>query len=154
MSFFSAVSTFVFCTLALFIKSSWPLLVISAISASATIAIGVFFIALRWTLVQRQRSLHSRLAMGALLRDMAEARVSALEEQKLLRRSDEDPELASAILAEIMTEYTDAARSQDPSAPTIRRHGFSVDRVLRNTGQNHVVARALKRLASDVSEAR
>ncbi|MFI6336815.1 hypothetical protein [Streptomyces sp. NPDC050535] len=148
VSFVSTVSTFAFCTVAIAVNSSWPLLVIGTLSASATLAISAFFIALRWTLTRR------REAMRAALRCMAHARISDLEDQQLLRRSRDDPELASAILVEIMTEYTDAVQSQDSGSPTVHSRSISVDRLMRTAGQNHVVAQALRRLASDVSEAR
>lgn len=153
-SFLCAVSTLVLCIIAIASDTAWPLIAVSAISAGATIAIVLFFGVLRWTLNRQALELQTRHRMRAVLREMAEAKVSAMEVGRLLRLSQHNPKLANAILVEIMTEYTDAEHSPDQLPGQIDGGGISVDRLMQTASANHVVVRTLRRLASDVSEAR
>ncbi len=161
-SFLSAVSTLAFCTLAFASHAQWPLIGVWAVSAGATLAILAFFTALRRALAkQRAHQLRiSRSMLCATLRGMAEEQVLDLEAKQLLRRSQDDPELANAILAGIVREYTDAEQSAEQHSELGRHHTFSVlvDKVTNPANQDHLIARTLRRLASDVdadvSEAR
>ncbi|MGW1072871.1 hypothetical protein [Streptomyces sp. NPDC002537] len=160
-SFLSAVSTLGFCTLAFASDAEWPLIGVWAVSAAATLAILAFFTALRRSLVKQAMRLQvSHEMFCAALRGMAEEQVLDLEAKQLLRHSQDDPELANAILAGIVREYTDAEQSAGRSAEPDRGHTFSVlvDKVTKPANQDHLIARTLRRLASDVdadvSEAR
>ncbi|MET9516532.1 hypothetical protein [Streptomyces sp. NPDC002994] len=153
-SFLCAVSTLVLCTIAMASDTAWPLIAVSAISASATLAIALFFAVLRWTLARQALALKNAQAMRAVLRQMAESKVADLETKQLLRLSQDNPELANAILGEIMTEYTDAEQSPGRHSSQGDGRGISVEHLMQAASVNHVVARTLRRLASDVSEAR
>ncbi|MER6435847.1 hypothetical protein ABT275_05740 [Streptomyces sp. NPDC001185] len=73
-----------------------------------------------------------------------------METRKLLDRSKNSPELASAILARIVTEYTtDEQQAAGPETVSIGTRSLS--KVLRVAGPQHPIARALRRLASDVN---
>lgn len=161
-SFLSAVSTLAFCTLAYASHAEWPLIGVWAMSAGATLAILLFFTALRRALAkQREHELQvSRSMFCAALRGMAEDQVLNLEAKQLLRRSQDDPELANAILAGIVREYTDAEQSAEKHTELGRHHKIAVlvGKVTNPANQDHLIARTLRRLASDVdvdvSEAR
>ncbi|MGI5402933.1 hypothetical protein ACQEVG_26475 [Streptomyces sp. CA-135486] len=154
-SFLSAVLTSVLGALALVSGTSWPIAVISVSSAVATLGIGVFFVALQHSLRQKARSLHEReleLVREAVQR-MAKSQVEALEARGLIKRSKGDPELAGALLMEIVSEYNEE-KSSGITAPEFHSPAVTVEQVMSTASEDHPVVRMLRRLASDVQEAR
>lgn len=155
-SFLSAVSTLGFCSLAFASDAKWPLIGVCTVSAAATAAILIFYTALRRSVTRRALRLQAATPMKATLHSMAAEHVSNMEATHLLRCSEANPQLADAILVEIVREYTDAERSRtSPPAevPPQRRRTFSsvVDNAAKPAHQNHLITRTLRRIASDVS---
>ncbi|WP_415940075.1 hypothetical protein [Streptomyces sp. 039-1] len=150
LSFVSAVVT-VLCLPALAFDIQWPLILVAVASIASTVLIIWFFTALRRAISVRatlQKEEHQR--MKAVLEGIARTRIEDMETRKLLDRSKNNPELTSAILARIVTEYTDdeqhAAGLETESTGT-----RSLSNVLRVAGPAHPLARVLRRLASDVN---
>ncbi|WP_221504915.1 hypothetical protein [Streptomyces eurocidicus] len=155
-SFLSAVSTLGFCSLAFASDAKWPLIGVCTVSAAATAAILIFYTALRRSVARRALLLQTAPPMNATLQSMAAEHVSNMEAARLLRCSEDNPQLADAILVEIIREYTDAERSRtSPPAevPSERRRAFSslVGNAVKPAHQNHLITRTLRRIASDVS---
>ncbi|MEU6810886.1 hypothetical protein ABZ920_18240 [Streptomyces sp. NPDC046831] len=153
-SFLSAVLTSALGLVSLASGTNWPVAVISASSVVATVGIGAFFAALQYSLRQKERELHHRdldLMRKALMR-MAENQVQSLEANSLIRRSKGDPELASALLIEILSEYDEGGRRSLLVSEAHSPH-FSVEQVMKTASEDHPVVRMLRRLAADVQEA-
>ncbi|WP_329529590.1 hypothetical protein [Streptomyces sp. NBC_01462] len=150
LSFVSAVVT-VLCLPALAFDIQWPLILVAVASIASTVLIIWFFTALRRAISIRavvQKEEHQR--MKAVLEAIARTRIEDMETRKLLDRSKNSPELASAILARIVTEYT--TDEQQAAGPGTESTGTrSLSNVLRVAGPQHPIARALRRLASDVN---
>lgn len=153
-SFLSAVLTSALGLVSLASGTNWPVAVISASSVLATVGIAAFFAALQHSLRQKERELHYR--DNELMRDafkrMAESRVESLEARSLIRRSKGDPELASALLIEIVSEYNKSEGEHDPGSGS-RSPKVSVEQVMKTASDDHPVVQMLRRLASDVQEA-
>ncbi|ARZ69936.1 hypothetical protein SMD11_4330 [Streptomyces albireticuli] len=155
-SFLSAVSTLGFCSLAFASDAKWPLIGVCTVSAAATAAILIFYAALRRSVARRALRLQTAPPMKDTLRGMAAEHVSNLEAARLLRCSERDPQLADAILVEIVREYTDAERSRTSPPAEVqpeRQRTFSslVGNAAKPAHQNHLITRTLRRIASDVS---
>ncbi|MEU5324115.1 hypothetical protein AB0G67_46455 [Streptomyces sp. NPDC021056] len=153
VSFVSAVLT-VLCVPPLAFGIEWPLIVVAVASLAATSLIISFFAGLRRSTARRaaQQQLHHH-QMKELLEGLARERVAELEDRELIERSKNSPELTSAILATIMTEYADAeqpakAHAEKSDSPA---RSLSLARVLAVAGPQHPLARVLRRLASDVT---
>ncbi|MEU0337091.1 hypothetical protein [Streptomyces sp. NPDC006193] len=131
----------------------WPLFVVGAGATVAAVLIIAFFASLRYTIARRAKAqeLHHQ-HMKQMLEGMARERVVDLEDRQLIERSRSSPELTSAILATILTEYAEAERLPAADRPrggdTMRT--LSLPRVLAVAGPQHPLARALRRLATDV----
>ncbi|MFJ9613472.1 hypothetical protein [Streptomyces noursei] len=151
-SFLSAVLTSALGLISLASGTHWPVAVISAVSVVATFGIGAFFAALQRSLRQKERDLHHRetALIREALKRMTENQVESLETKSLIRRSQEDPELASALLMEIVSEYDEGGHSNlsTPHSPKV-----SVEQVMKTASKDHPVAKILRRLAADVQEA-
>ncbi|MFF5306715.1 hypothetical protein ACFY5F_45910 [Streptomyces sp. NPDC013161] len=152
-SFVSAVVT-VLCLPALAFDIQWPLILVGVASIAATVLIITFFAALRRAITARaaqEEEEHQR--MKAVLEGIALARVEDMETRKLLERSKNSPELTSALLARIVTEYTaDEQQAGGAGSPERERSRTrSLSHVLRAAGPQHPLAIVLRRLASDVN---
>ncbi|MER5504188.1 hypothetical protein ABT052_02550 [Streptomyces sp. NPDC002766] len=153
-SFVSAGLTSALGLISLASGTSWPVAVISASSVLATVGIGAFFTALQRSLKRKERELQYRdiELMREALKRMAENQVESLEARSLIRRSEGDPELANALLMEIISEYHEVGRKNrlavEAHAPKV-----SVEQVMKTASEHHPVVQMLRRLASDVQEA-
>ncbi|MFF8637450.1 hypothetical protein ACF052_24950 [Streptomyces pilosus] len=154
-SFLSAVLTSTLGLLSLASGTNWPVAVLSTSSVLATLGIAAFFTALQRSLKQKQRALHSRAVevedVHEALRRMAEHQVESLEARSLIRRSKGDPELAHALLMEIISEYEVGRERHLASAGHSPK--MSVEQVMKTASEDHPVVQMLRRLASDVQEA-
>ncbi|WP_157968681.1 hypothetical protein [Streptomyces geranii] len=151
VSFISALIT-VACLPALALDIEWPLIFVAAASLAATLLIVLFLAGLYRSIARREalEQLHHQ-HMKDLLASMARQRVADLEDRELIERSKNNPELTSAILATIMTEYTDAELpAAMPRERSSASRTLSLSRVLAVAGPHHPLARVLRRLASDV----
>lgn len=152
-SFVSAVLT-VLCVPPLAFGIEWLLIVVAVASLAATSLVIFFFAGLRRSIARRasQQQQH-QLHMKELLEGLARGRVAELEDHELIQRSKNSPELTSAILATIVTEYADAEQPAEVSAA--KRSGparsRALARLLAVAGPQHPLARGLRKLASDVT---
>ncbi|MFF7446108.1 MULTISPECIES: hypothetical protein [unclassified Streptomyces] len=153
VSFVSAVLT-ALCVPPLAFGIEWPLIVVATASIAATSLIISFFAGLRRSISRRatQQQLHHH-HMKELLEGLARERVADLEDRELIERSKNSPELTSAILATIVTEYADAEQPAEAHAAKAggRERSLSLARVMAVAGPQHPLARVLRRLASDVT---
>ncbi|KNB51532.1 hypothetical protein [Streptomyces caatingaensis] len=153
-SFLSAVSSLGLCAFAFVSHAEWPLFAVCTVSSGATVMIAAFLAALRRWLNRQTTQLRMIRQVEAALQDMAERKIADLETRQILRISQDDPELAKAILVGIVSEYADAEKASGQGGEMDGSGTFSrfVD-VTAKGDSNHLIARTLHRLVADVGGA-